>query len=106
MACNVTPRIPTFANGTVPLANDETPESVDMSDYLAWKQNFGNVASGGGALSNATNLPEPSTAAAIVIAAVALSGSRRRYARLLTFVFLVGVVSHSASALCPPVGDS
>jgi hypothetical protein len=78
----------TLANETV------SPGSVDTEDYAEWRAHFGknysqittiidnvrvaNAGSGSGALA-ATGVPEPSSAALILTAMLALAGSRRAH---------------------------
>lgn len=89
-------------SGTGPLANDPTPETIDESDFQAWKQNFGNQATGGGSRSRAAVVPELASASAIMVAALLLSGTRRPLAGVLLFALVVGLAAPTASAQAPP----
>jgi len=60
-------------NTDADLPNDETPGMVDSGDYDVWKSHFGESLPGSGSLAQSP-VPEPSTAAAALVAAMLLMG--------------------------------
>lgn len=91
-------------NGGGPLANDPTPESIDQSDFDAWKLNFGATAGSGAASLNTpvATVPEPATIAALTVVATLLAGTRRSVLRALMILCLLGGATGAANAQAPP----
>jgi alpha-L-fucosidase len=84
------------------LANDLTPESIDQSDYDAWKANFGASAGGNRAASRVAQVPEPSSMALITFASLAAARFRRRCRNLISVCCLGIALASTASAQSPP----
>jgi hypothetical protein len=62
-----------------PLKNEvDNPGTVDEADYAAWQARFGTSAGGGGQQARRGNVPEPASAALMLLAAIATSQSVRR----------------------------
>jgi hypothetical protein len=60
-------------------ADGDRDGMIDRDDYLIWKETYGMVVGGGGASVGVdANVPEPSTALLIAIAAVSFTGALRR----------------------------
>jgi hypothetical protein len=60
-----------------PLQNDPTPGVVDQSDYTLWRTNFGQTSVAGSGL-GASNVPEPTAGAWMLLMAVAFWTRRYR----------------------------
>jgi len=58
--------------GSTSLANDPTPGTVDESDFLYWRNHFGESAGGGSGASVLAGVPEPSTWPLLCIGVVLL----------------------------------
>jgi hypothetical protein len=64
-----------LAGTNIPLENEtRSPGQTDNDDYQAWRENFGNTASGSGNF--AANTPEPSTWLLATLALLAVSNRR------------------------------
>jgi autotransporter-associated beta strand protein len=68
------------------LPNDRTPGMVTSEDYDDWKANFGATSAGAGAANGAFAVPEPFSAASILLALPACARESRRRRRFGTRV--------------------
>jgi hypothetical protein len=60
-----------------PLQNDNTPGTVDASDYTFWRAHFGATSGSGSGLGGSAAVPEPTSAVLMLLAGVLALGSRR-----------------------------
>jgi len=68
-------------SSATPLLNDPTPGVVDESDFLYWRDHFGeSLSNGSGSGSSSAAVPEPATALLLLAAVISLSTFRRHSA--------------------------
>jgi hypothetical protein len=60
------------------LPNDTEPLPIDIDQYNRWRENFTQLLSGSGGVSQVITAPEPTSAALMAISALAASAFSRR----------------------------
>jgi hypothetical protein len=65
-------------NQSVTIPNDTTPGSVNAGDYNVWRAHFGQHSGSGSGINSNAAVPEPATAAILILPVVCWSLRRRR----------------------------